>query len=137
MAAVSLCLPAVLHAHGMALEIVASAGSVTVQCSYSNGDPAAAEVLVHSPADATRFYAVIQTDELGRVSFQPDSPGAWRVVADDGIGHRAKLAFRIDEDGVAHPVDDRAARLRRYWLLAGACAGVLAWWVFVRRRHRA
>ena len=100
-AALCLLLPAELRAHGLTAEIVSSDRSVIVKCAYTNGDPAQAEVLVHSPADATRYFAIIRTDHSGVAQFEPDVAGQWRLTVDDGLGHRASLRFTVDEDGAS------------------------------------
>ncbi len=133
-AALGLLLPAGAGAHGLTAELIPSQRAVTVKCSYTNGDPAEAEVLVKSPSDATSYFAIIRTDPSGVAHFEPDVAGRWILTADDGLGHRASLEFSVDGDGVVRSVEGGAGPLVRYALLALACTGLLAWWLLLKRR---
>ncbi|MXY68296.1 MAG: DUF4198 domain-containing protein [Acidobacteriia bacterium] len=133
-AALCLLLPAGSSAHGLTAELVPSQGAVSVKCSYTNGDPAEAEVLVRSPSDANSYFAILRTDPSGVAHFEPDVAGRWRLTVDDGLGHRASLEFSVDGEGVARSVESGARSLVRYALLALTCAGLLAWWLLLRRR---
>ena len=133
-AALCLLLPAELRAHGLTAEVASSERSVIVKCAYTNGDPAQAEVLVHSPADATRYFAIIRTDQSGVAQFEPDVAGQWRLTADDGLGHRASLRFAVGEDGGVRNADGRGLQLGRYLALALVCAGLFAWWRRLKRK---
>ncbi|MDE0109715.1 MAG: hypothetical protein OXN96_18065 [Bryobacterales bacterium] len=133
-AALALLLPAGSSAHGLTAEIIPSGRAVSVKCSYTNGDPAEAEVLVKSPSDATSYFAIIRTDPSGVAHFEPDVAGQWSLTADDGLGHRASLEFSVDGEGVVQSIDGGASSLVRYALLALACTGLLAWWLLLKRR---
>ena len=112
-----------------------SAPAVTIRCEYADGDPADAEVLVHSPAEPTRIFQRLRTDLRGRASFVPDAPGLWRVVADDGLGHRVELELPIDAAGVAAPPDDAGAVPARLALLAALAVAACAWWALRARKE--
>lgn len=136
-AAVGLLLPAGSSAHGLTAELVPADGAVGVKCSYTNGDPAEAEVLVKSPSDANSYFAILRTDPSGVAHFEPDVAGRWSLTVDDGLGHRASLEFSVDGDGVVRSVDGGAGSLVRYALLALACTGLLVWWLLLKRRVKA
>ena len=136
-AASGLLLPAGLGAHGLTAELIPSRPAVGVKCSYTNGDPAAAEVLVKSPADDARYFAIIRTDASGVARFEPDVAGRWSLTVDDGLGHRASLEFSVDGDGVVRSVGGGTGSLVRYLLLALACTGLVAWWLVLKRRVNA
>lgn len=136
-AALGLLLPAGSSAHGLTAELVPLDGAVSVKCSYTNGDPAEAEVLVKSPSDANSYFAILRTDPSGVAHFEPDVAGRWSLTVDDGLGHRASLEFSVDGDGVVRSVEGGAGWLARYALLALACTGLLAWWLLLKRRVKA
>ena len=133
-AALGLLLPAGSSAHGLTAELIPAQPAVSVKCSYTNGDPAEAEVLVKSPSDATSYFAIIRTDPSGVARFEPDVAGRWSLTVDDGLGHRASLEFSVDGDGVVRSVEGGARPLVRYALLALACAGLVAWWLLLKRK---
>jgi hypothetical protein len=134
LATLCLLLPAGLRAHGLTAELVPAEQAVIVKCAYTNGDPAKAEILVRSPSDATRYFAIIQTDPSGVARFEPDQAGQWSLTADDGLGHRASLRFSVDHAGAVVPVDGGVPSWGRYLALALACGGLLAWWCLLKRR---
>ncbi len=128
-----LALPTVLCGHAIEAEVEHRSGpALTVHFEYSNGDPADAEVLVYSPAEPAMIFQRLRTDLRGRASFVPDAPGEWRIVADDGFGHRAELQLAVDNDGAAGPAKERST----YPVPAVSVAVLLlaagAWWT-VRR----
>ncbi len=111
----------------MLAEIEGSARAVVVRYAYANGDPADAEVSVYSPAEAGRMYQTLRTDPNGRASFVPDSPGRWRVVADDGMGHRAEAHVAVDAGGAARSESGTSLSIRDLVLAALAVAAVAVW----------
>ncbi len=63
---------------------------------YSDGQPMAyAEVLVYGPGDAKVEFQNGRTDKNGVFAFVPDRTGPWRVVCNDGMGHRAEYASEL------------------------------------------
>lgn len=114
----------------------ASAGAVVVRCVFTSGEPAEAEVLVYSPAEPDRIFQMLRTDLRGFASFVPDAPGDWRVVADDGMGHRTFLDVPIAEPGapVAGPGGLRSQLLRYFG--AVALLALFAAWLWRARRSR-
>ncbi len=107
--------------------------ALTVRCEYSNGDPVDAEVLVYSPAEPAKIFQRLRTDLRGRASFVPDAPGDWRIVADDGLGHRAELELPVDNEGAAAgPSQQRAVPGPAISLAVVALVGG-AWWLIRRR----
>ena len=133
--AVALLVPAAVQAHGMVAELRASAPAVVVACFYAGGDPADAEVLVYSPAEPGRIFQTQRTDIRGFASFVPDAAGTWRVVADDGMGHRTELEVAIAAGEEAQPAP-RGTPWRTV-VLALAVLGLVAAWWGLRNRGRA
>ena len=132
-AAAALLAPAA-QAHGMLAELQASADAVVVACFYAGGDPADAEVLVYSPAEPGRIFQTQRTDLRGFASFVPDAAGTWRVVADDGMGHRTELEVVIAEGEEAQRVPQGTTW--RPVALALAVLGLGAAWWGLRNRGR-
>ena len=100
----AICLAAALLLTGTAAQAPAHAlyaadtrhdGVVLVQFAYSGGEqPTYAKVEVYSPADAKVEFQNGRTDAQGRFAFMPDTPGQWRIIMADNMGHR-----------VEHPVE--------------------------------
>ena len=76
---------------------VTPTGSMMVHADYDDGEPMAycRTEIVH--AGEERPFQSGSTDRNGRFLFYPDSTGQWRIVVDDGIGHRLALETSVDE----------------------------------------
>lgn len=94
-----LCLCAVLHAHhpnpavahGTGYRLIEDANAVAVSFFYADGQPMSyAETLVFAPDNDDIEYQNGRTDQKGRFAFYPEMPGTWRLVVNDGMGHRAE-----------------------------------------------
>jgi len=72
-------------------------GSVAlVQFAYAGGEvPTYAKVEVYSPADSKVEFQNGRTDAQGRFAFMPDTPGQWRIIMADNMGHRVEHAVDI------------------------------------------
>ena len=72
-------------------------GSVAlVQFAYAGGSvPTYAKVEVYSPADAKVEFQNGRTDAQGRFAFMPDTPGQWRIIMADNMGHRVEHAVDV------------------------------------------
>lgn len=91
---------------------------------------------MYSPEDPGEAFQILRTDRRGRAAFLPDAAGEWRVVVDDGTGHRTELTVTVDSEGAA-PVARRAGSAWTYRLLALAAAIALILAAALRRRRPA
>ena len=80
-----------------------------VQFAYAGGQvPTYAKVEVYSPADAKVEFQNGRTDAQGRFAFMPDTPGQWRIIMADNMGHRVVHETTVAENGGAAPTADAA-----------------------------
>jgi uncharacterized GH25 family protein len=126
-----------VQAHDMELKVEKQPGAVAVRFGYGPQDPAkGAPVTVFSPADAATPFQTGQTDQRGVFVFAPDRAGAWRVVADDGEGHREEARITVGEDGAIQFEDHSHSRANTFVtgvsLLVGV-TGIALWWSGRRR----
>lgn len=94
-------------AHGVDYKVVESKGVVALEWRYESHSQAPAkhaQVKVYSPAGAASEYMAGQTDERGVFVFLPDRAGEWRVVVDDGEGHRETAKIAVGEAGSVQAV---------------------------------
>lgn len=78
-------------AHGAGYRLIDDAKAVAVSFFYADGQPMSyAETLVFGPEDQEIEYQNGRTDQQGRFAFYPETPGTWRLVVNDGMGHRAE-----------------------------------------------
>lgn len=83
------------QAHGLAWQSDAAPATV-VLFTYAGGEPMAyASIKVFSPGEAEVEYQNAHTDKTGRFAFVPGVAGPWRIVADDGMGHRQEALVTI------------------------------------------
>ena len=130
-----LCLlfPLVAEGHGLEAKVDTSTRAVVIGCVYSNGDRADAEVLVYSPDEPGRIFQRLRTDLRGNASFVPDADGVWRVVADDGMGHRKELAVTVKDRLATAPAKRKSKLSVRSGVLALLALAVAAWWMLRKR----
>jgi nickel transport protein len=97
--AVLAALPATAFAHGV--DISEATGRVdlrTIRCMYSTGEPMLfAKIRVFAPSrpDASAQESV--ADLNGYFSFAPFEAGDWRLIAEDGMGHRGEIIVAVDD----------------------------------------
>jgi nickel transport protein len=93
-------------AHGTAYRIVKDANLAAVEFHYSDGEPMAyAEVLVFGPQDRQVEHQNGRTDRHGKFAFCPDMPGAWRITANDGMGHLCEATVDVGPGSLAGKAD--------------------------------
>lgn len=96
--------PAFLAAHGVEVSDVsddAAATVRTVRFMYSTGEPMSyAKIRVFPPSkpDTEILQAITAWD--GCFSFVPDEEGAWRITAEDGMGHKGEIVVGNSGQGV-------------------------------------
>ena len=99
----TLALAALLHvgaaqaqAHALYADHTWQGTVALVQFAYAGGAvPTYAKVEVYSPADAKVEFQNGRTDAQGRFAFMPDTPGQWRIIMADNMGHRVEHAVDV------------------------------------------
>ncbi|MBK8167691.1 MAG: hypothetical protein IPK64_17230 [bacterium] len=90
------------RAHGVRTEVLAGPTSV-VTVTHDDGSPLAdTPFTVLAPEGAGPFLTG-RTDAHGRVAFQPDRPGAWKVRVAGADGHGAVVTVAVDSAALAAP----------------------------------
>ena len=70
--------------------------AVALEFMYSTGEAMSyREARVFSPNDEKFAYQTGRTDEKGRFSFVPDTPGKWRVIVRDEEGHQCTAEIDV------------------------------------------
>jgi len=110
--------PVDADAHGTDYSLVKATELSAVAFYYSDGEAMAyAEVLVFSPKDPKVEHQNGRTDKHGKFAFCPDTPGTWRITANDSMGHLCQATVEVSpeplggksdtphgETEIAHPV---------------------------------
>lgn len=80
--------PAPAWAHGVSTSFQQAPATVATTI-YDGGEPMSfGKVRVLGPKGQT--YQVGNADAQGRFAWLPDGPGHWKVIMEDGMGHRAE-----------------------------------------------
>ncbi|OQX27537.1 MAG: hypothetical protein BWK80_04835 [Desulfobacteraceae bacterium IS3] len=88
--------PQPASAHGTGCRILRTDKTIAAEFYYSDGEPMSyAGVLVFSPQDSKTEYQNGRSDRKGRFAFYPDTPGIWRIEANDGMGHKAQTSLEV------------------------------------------
>jgi hypothetical protein len=81
--------------HGLEVSAENRDPFVVVRLTWEGAGPAAGvEIQVYAPGEEEAFQSGT-TDPDGLFAFQPRMAGTWRIVADDGTGHRASHEMDI------------------------------------------
>jgi nickel transport protein len=94
--------PTTAYLHGITVRLAPEGRTVVATCHYEGGTPVAgANVTLFAPGvDAP--YLAGSTDPAGFYAFVPSNSGEWRIVVDDGMGHRREARIEVVGDlGVA------------------------------------
>ena len=92
----ALVTPGKVLAHGTGYRVQKPGKAVTIECYYSDGTAMAyADTMVFSPENLKLEHQNGRTDKNGRVAFFPDTPGTWRVIVSDGMGHKIQAEILV------------------------------------------
>jgi hypothetical protein len=65
-----------------------------IRFAYTTGEAMLyARVVVYPPSNPAREILLGTTDRNGIFCFLPDERGEWRIVAEDGMGHRGEITI--------------------------------------------
>jgi nickel transport protein len=92
MSVVSLC-----QAHGVE-GMVERTDGYCVTAQYDDGEPASYAAVEIKAPDSDLVFQKGRTDRNGRFMFQPEVPGRWQAIVQDGMGHRLALDVVVGED---------------------------------------
>ncbi len=132
--------PFLLYAHGVRGKI--DCGGFVVTAEYDSGEPMSyARVKISAPAAKLTFQSG-RTDRNGRSCFFPDTPGEWKVVVDDEMGHRVEVPVTVNEAMKLKTDEQAGSSLSKYEkALMGICiifgiSGILFLWREKRESYK-
>lgn len=129
-----------LWAHDLSLQTTLAAPAVVTRAVYGESEPATfIKIEIFSPQTPGEAYQTGATDRGGYFCFRPDQPGAWRVVADDELGHRQQTTIDIPDPFQASSAAAPAAtpRWERALLGVALLVGLTGIWYGARARRTA
>jgi nickel transport protein len=139
-------LPGKMYGHGV--EVYEAAGderrNAGLVCfSYSTGEPMMyAKVKLYPPSSPETETLQSITDRNGFFSFVPDEDGAWRIDAEDGMGHKGTITVNTTAVNSELPKTGTGTIPRPLGILAGLSLviNIFSIWyivaVFLRSRKK-
>lgn len=121
-------------------------GGIGIEAIYDEGTPMSySEVKIFSPTDGETEFQQGLTDKNGRFVFYPDIKGRWKIVVDDGMGHRLEIMVAVDE-AMKLKRDQQAGRSAETSLsqyeraivgisIIFGISGIFLWWKGKRRKN--
>jgi nickel transport protein len=88
-----------IEAHRLDVHLTENPPVVIVEAGYGDHHHglSGGDVTVYAPGETGDAFQSGKTDPSGRFAFIPDEAGDWRVVVDDGAGHKNEAAITIAE----------------------------------------
>jgi nickel transport protein len=90
----------ILQAHKLEVSLTQDSPVVIIQAGYAghNHSLSGGDVFIYAPGETKKPYQTGKTDSSGQFAFLPRRSGDWKVVVDDGTGHRSEQALSLGED---------------------------------------
>ena len=86
-----------VFSHGVELKTEEKPPFMVVQAAYSgHHEISGMKIMIYSPASEELFQEG-KTDIHGKFSFTPDRMGTWKIIADDGMGHKKTMEISLSE----------------------------------------
>ena len=82
--------------HGVLGKIIVQKG-ILVEAEYDDGEPMSYSSTEIFDSEEKLPFQSGRTDRNGRFLFYPDKTGDWKVIVNDGMGHRLALKTHIDK----------------------------------------
>ena len=129
--------------HGVLGKIIMQKG-VLVEAEYDDGEPMSYSSTEIFDSEENLPFQAGRTDRNGRFLFCPDKSGDWKVIVNDGMGHRLALKTHIDKSLALSTINSQQtaknSNLSRYEkALMGisvifGISGILFWWMGYKKR---
>jgi hypothetical protein len=89
-----------LQAHKLEINVTHHPPVVVAEAGYSGHQHglSGADVFIYAPGETEKTFQTGKTDAEGKFAFIPSKAGEWRVVADDGTGHKTEKVISLGED---------------------------------------
>jgi len=88
-----------LQAHKLEINLTQHPPVVVVEAGYSGHQHglSGGDVFIYAPGEAEKAFQTGKTDGKGKFAFIPTKAGEWRVMVDDGTGHRSEKIISLGE----------------------------------------
>lgn len=84
-------------AHGVHVDFIIKSPYINVKAYFSKKSPLGnSDITIYSPGSDTPFQTGV-SDPQGNFVFMPDKSGIWKVIADDGLGHKRNAEVVVND----------------------------------------
>lgn len=128
--------------HGVLGKISRQKG-ILVEAEYDDGEPMSYSGTEIFDSEGKLPFQSGRTDRNGRFLFYPDKAGNWKVIVNDGMGHRLALKIHIDKLlSLGKTADQQTAKMSNFSRYEKALMGIsiifgifgiLSWWMGYKR----
>jgi hypothetical protein len=90
----------ILQAHKLEVNLTQQPPVVMVEAGFSGHHHglSGGDVFIYAPGEAEKAFQTGKTDVQGKFAFIPTEAGEWKVVVDDGTGHRGERVIILEEN---------------------------------------
>ena len=90
----------ILQAHKLEVSLTQQPPVVVVIAGFSGHHHglSGGDVFIYAPGEAEKAFQTGKTDGKGKFAFIPTKAGEWKVVVDDGTGHRSEKVIVLEEN---------------------------------------
>jgi nickel transport protein len=94
-----ICSIGLIQAHKLEVHLTENPPVVIVKADYGNHDHGVSggDVFIYAPGEADTVFQSGKTDPSGKFAFIPDKAGEWRVLVDDGTGHKGEAGIMLED----------------------------------------
>lgn len=98
-AVILICAAGLVRAHKLELHLKENPPVVIVEADYAGHDHGVSggDVTIYAPGEMETVFQSGKTDPNGNFAFIPDKAGEWRVVVDDGTGHKNEAVIMLED----------------------------------------
>jgi nickel transport protein len=94
-----ICVAVLVQAHGLNIHLSENPPVVIVEADYGDHHHGVSQgdVFIYAPGEMETVFQSGKTDPYGNFAFIPDKAGEWRVVVDDGTGHKNEAVIMLED----------------------------------------
>ena len=89
-----------LEAHKLEISVTPIPPVVVVEAGYAGHEHplSEGEVFIYAPGESEAAFQTGKLDSTGKFAFIPEREGTWKVVVDDGTGHKSEVSAEVAEN---------------------------------------
>ncbi len=96
---VFICSVGLIQAHKLEVHLTENPPVVILKADYGDHDHGVSQgdVSIYAPGETDTVFQSGKTDPSGKFAFIPHKAGEWRVLVDDGTGHKGEAVITLED----------------------------------------